>query len=381
MKSTATRISLLDKRSYHHDKFRTAVSLHCHTQHSKENLRFVHLYAAKIPILSSFYKRERDRYFRLSGRIFDFAQGYWTPPVTVQRVHVSETERIERQLGLNALVSLTDHDETSTGMSLHALEYSLEVPISLEWTVPIGESVLHLGIHNLPSGLSTKIINDLSAYTLEPSKAMFAEILTWLNNFPETLVVLNHPLSDLRSVGIERLKRLIVEFLNRYGKGIHALEVNGYRSWSENHKAVSLAERFSLPVVSGGDRHGCAPNAILNLTNATSFSEFVSEIRYDKISEILIMPEYRNKNLYARKLESVADFFRDYPEYPHGHQRWTDRVFFQLEDGLVRPLSYYWQRTVPVWVKSVMWGIQLIGSRYLRPALRIAFAGKEKVAL
>jgi len=32
-------------------------------------------------------------------------------------------------------------------------------------------------------------------------------------------------------------------------------------------------------LVSGGDRHGVEPNANINLTNATSFTEFVHEIR------------------------------------------------------------------------------------------------------
>jgi hypothetical protein len=153
------------------------------------------------------------------------------------------------------------------------------------------------------------------------------------------------------------------DFLHHYSNGIHALEINGYRSWKENCATMALADQFELPLVSGGDRHGCSPNAVLNLTTSRSFAEFASEVRVDKTSHILIMPEYRSKRVLERKMDSLADFFADYPENPCGQRRWTDRVFFQLEEGLVRPLSYYWQRTAPMWVKSVMWGIQLIRLR------------------
>ncbi len=43
-------------------------------------------------------------------------------------------------------------------------------------------------------------------------------------------------------------------------------------------------------LISGGDRHGVEPNANINLTNATSFTEFVHEIRRQKKSNVLFMP-------------------------------------------------------------------------------------------
>jgi hypothetical protein len=70
-----------------------------------------------------------------------------------------------------------------------------------------------------------------------------------------------------------------------------------------------------LPVISGGDRHGHQPNAVLNLTDASTFSEFVLEIRDDKVSRVLVMPEYW-EDLKTRKLEILADFFHTYPDYP-----------------------------------------------------------------
>lgn len=373
-------ISVLDVVSNHQKGFRTGVSLHCHSRHSNEGLNSVPQYASKIPVVSSFFKREKERYYRLQGKALDLTKGYWTPPVTLKCLLDSEIKRIEHQLGLQALVSVTDHDNLSTGRFLQRLDASDSAPISLEWTVPIDSRAYHLGVHNLPPESSAQIVNELRCYTRKPQDGRLLQLLAWLNDYPETLLVLNHPFSGLDSHCIRRLKAWLTGLLNHYPEAIHAMEINGYRSWSENRRTVALAEKLGLPVISGGDRHGCSPNALLNLTNAASFSEFVSEIRHDKVSEILVMPEYR-ENLFVRKVESVADFFRYYPEYPPGQRRWTNRVFFYLEEGVVRPLSYYWYRTVPLWVKSFMWLVSLTGSKYLKSALQICFRRKEEVTL
>ena len=380
MKLRHSNIEHLYATASQHGRFRTAVSLHSHTLHSKEGLGFVPRYASQIPILSSFFAREREHYFRLNGTTMDFKGWYWTPPLAVQTVFESEIERIEHQLGVQALVSVTDHDDIAPATVLKTLDYPQEIPISVEWTVPVDHTALHLGLHNLPPEMSESIMNELALYTLEPKDSRFGELLSWLNNYTEVLVVLNHPLSDLNALGIRPLKSLLMGFLSRYHEGIQALEINGYRSWGENRALIAMAEHFELPLISGGDRHGCAPNAILNLTNASTFSEFVSEIRYDKASHVLVMPEYR-EDLFMRKLESVADFFRCYPEYPYGLRRWTDRVFIQLEDGVVRPLSNYWHRTVPPWVRFAMWLVGLVGSKHLQPSIRMASARKLGLTL
>jgi hypothetical protein len=363
MKQPSTRISFFGQQDGRLKGLRTAVSLHAHSRHSKEDLDFVNRYAGRIPVISRLYQREQNRYRRLQGKALDFAQAYWTPPLPARVVYESEREHIHDSLGLDALVSLTDHDELAWLPPLTNTHASQAIPLSVEWTVPIGMSFVHLGVHNLPLHESEQILNELVSYTVHPKEATFGELLAWLNEDRGTLVVLNHPLSDLKPLGPEALRRFVGGFLGHYSNGIHALEINGYRTWRENRAAMTLADRHGLPLVSGGDRHGRAPNAVLNLTTANSFTEFVAEVRGDKTSHILIMPEYRNKRVFTRKMDSVADFFCDYPENPRGQQRWTDRVFFQLEDGLVRPLSYYWQRTVPTWVKSVMWVIQLIRLR------------------
>lgn len=64
--------------------------------------------------------------------------------------------------------------------------------------------------------------------------------------------------------------------------------------------------------VSGGDRHGCEPNAILNLSQASSFSEFVDELRRHRQSQIVFMPQYQ-ESLNWRTMQAVIDVLREYP--------------------------------------------------------------------
>jgi hypothetical protein len=96
-------------------------------------------------------------------------------------------------------------------------------------------------------------------------------------------------LSDRRRSGINFL---VNEFLLKNGNYLHALELNGLRNWDENRAVRRLAEQWNMLLISGGDRHGVEPNANLNLTNATSFTEFVHEVRREKKSDMLFMPQY-----------------------------------------------------------------------------------------
>ena len=118
------------------------------------------------------------------------------------------------------------------------------------------------------------------------------------------LVVFNHPWWDLADVGAETHTAMLYHFLRAHRDRLHALELNGYRSQAENDRVRMLAAEAELPVISGGDRHGCAPNALLNLTTATTFAEFADEVR-DGCSRVLIMPEYR-QHLLLRTLASAS---------------------------------------------------------------------------
>ncbi len=135
---------------------------------------------------------------------------------------------------------------------------------------------------------------------------------------------------------------MVRTFLARYGQWIHALEVNGMRPWSENRLVLEMARSLNYPVVSGGDRHGCEPSALLNLTNATTFAEFVSEVREGAACEIVAMPQYREPYT-LRVLQIVWDVLRSDRDLAGEEKRWTERVFFELADGVARPLSQCWK--------------------------------------
>jgi hypothetical protein len=352
--------------------FRTGVSLHSHTDHSRESMAFVPKYTANVPILSQAIRQQEQRYQDRTGRTLDFARAWWTPPLSPREAFDLERGQIET-LDCNALVSLTDHDDIEAGSSLAVVE---PVPVSVEWTVPFGSTFFHLGIHNLPPQPARSMMANLAEYTNSPSRKLLDDLLDSLDELDDTLIVLNHPMWDESKVGETEHARTLGAFLERHGARIHALELNGLRSWKENSAVTRLAEHSGYPLISGGDRHGCEPNAILNLTNAATFAEFVSEIRHDRMSDVMFMPQYREP-LRLRIVESMWDIVRDYPERAIGRRRWSDRVFYRFDDGLVQALSTIWPSTEPWPVRYFLRGLRLAKNNGLRGALRIALPAQE----
>jgi hypothetical protein len=360
--------------------FRAAASLHCHTYHSKESLNFIPHYAARIPVISRLFEKGLERHLAARGKPIDFALAYWTPPVSPRQVLEVETLQIEKALGLPAFISITDHDDIEAGLRLHILgmlDGMNRIPISLEWTAPYGRGFFHLGIHNLPRESAADIAEALARYTRRDESAMeLDDILSFLNQSCETLVVLNHPLWDLEFIGAEEHVKNLRAFLAEHGSRIHALEVNGFRSWRENKGVMRLAEELGLPVVAGGDRHGLRPNTLLNLTRANTFAEYVAEIREDAQSEILLMPEYR-ESLAARTVEGIADVLGHYPNHSLGRRKWNDRIFVDIgDDQGMCPISRHWPNGGPTWVRASLWCLRMLGNRRVQPALRRALANE-----
>jgi hypothetical protein len=274
------------------------------------------------------------------------------------------------KLGLRPMVSLTDHDDIEAGASLQVAADRAAVPVSVEWTVPYGASILHLGIHNLPSGAERPWMAAMEAYTAAPKESELPELLRALSQAPETLIVLNHPFWLEEGVTEAGHACALERFLRECLPWVHAFELNGTRKWKENADTVALADAHGRPLISGGDRHACEPSACLNLTNARSFSEFVSEIRGGE-SSILFLPQYREP-MALRMLEAMRDILRTYPEYP-GRERWIDRVFYIGDDGQARPLSVIWRDTP--WVLAAAVGtVQFLAGSGLRPAIRLLLA-------
>ena len=175
----------------------------------------------------------------------------------------------------------------------------------------LNSSFIHLGIHNLPASSAPALLEEMRGYTSHPQPGALTGILVALHEMPGVLVVFNHPLWDEPGIGNNLHRAMLDEFLKTNGTHIHAFELNGLRPWTENSQVNALAAGLNKPAISGGDRHAMEPNACLNLTNANTFSEFVTEIR-DGYSNLLFMPQYRQAP-GARIMHMVIDIMSNHP--------------------------------------------------------------------
>jgi hypothetical protein len=376
-----TRLHILREPENLASRARTGVSLHCHTEHSKEMLDFIPHYAQKLPIIAQFYRKEDAKYKEKKGRDFAyyFSSAYWSPPLTANGVYEIEKRQIE-EAGIAAMVSLTDHDSIDANITINESETA---PISLEWTVPFEYGYFHVGVHNLPKDRARELTETLLDYTFnkeQHSNARLTEMLAMLNEIPTALVILNHPLWDIELVGEERHRQLLKDFIRIHGRWIHAFEINGFRSWSENKAVIEMAESLGIPVATGGDRHGCKPNTVINLTNAVTFEEFVDEIRDGRKSEVVLMPEYEHP-IHSRQLQSFSEILKNYPEFAEHRRRWFDRVFFDLGDdkGIVPLSTHGWKRGGPTWLRAAIWTLGVLGSPAARPMFRLARKRADRV--
>ena len=363
------------------EKFRTGVSLHGHTNQSQETLDFLANLGSEYPVIRPLMTRMERRSENLHGIRINYAASYWTPPMTPRLAFDLEREQIE-QVGLAAMVSLTDHDNINAPMLLRTVPSARQIPVSVEWSVPYGGAQsFHLGVHNLPSARAAEWMERLQAYTANPDESVLGELLVALNDEPNVLVVFNHPLWDLYLVGQQKHEFLVNEFLQKYGARLHALELNGLRNWDENRAVRRLAEQWNMLLISGGDRHGVEPNANINLTNAESFTEFVYEVRRERRSRVLFMPQYAQPWKH-RLLRSTLDAIRTYPEFPVGSRTWDERVFHPDANGVIRPIKELWpKRRAPLAFSWLIWAVQMLGAAPVSGGLRMAWSETSKLRL
>ncbi len=360
-------------------QFRTGVSLHSHTMCSRESVSFLPKAAYRVPLLAQAVRQQERNYLRKWGHEIDYSRIYWRPPLAPREALALERKQLEERLGVRALVSLTDHDEIEACMQVQFLSGLHLAPISTEWTVPYGPSFIHLGVHNLPTQQARAVAAEMAAYTDSPTAKGLYELLDELNCFPETLIVHNHPLWDEQGIGEAAHLEMVRTFLKNHGWQIHALELNGLRSWRENAAVCRMAQETRHPVISGGDRHGCEPNANVNLTHAGTFAEFVEEIRCDRMSDVLFLPQYREARGF-RYAETLWDVLRDYPEHP-GRVRWTDRVFLRQEDGTVAAASALWKKGEPDILRCFKAMVELFQLPGVRSMLRLALPPNREFAI
>jgi hypothetical protein len=357
--------------------FTAGVSLHSHTNQSKETLDFIAELSNDWGVLQPLMRWAERRCQRTTGIQPDYARSYWTPPLTPRLAFDLERTQIEEKLQLPAMVSLTDHDDIQAPMLLRSLVSARQIPVSLEWTVPYGATAFHLGIHNLPSATGAEWMRRMEAFTAIPvaerPAKLLREMLAELDELPGVLIVFNHPLWDLYRIGDAKHRLLVNDFLAVYGQFCHAVELNGLRNWDENRQVAKLAAQWNQVLLSGGDRHGVEPNANLNLTRAASFTEFVQEVRRDRQSHVLFMPQYAEPWKH-RILNSTLAAIRNYPDFPEGSQRWDDRVFHPDAEGNMRVLSELWKSgRAPIYLSAVLAFVRLLGAAPLSSGLRLAW--------
>lgn len=365
-------------------EFTTGVSLHSHTSVSEETLGFIHAMFMVMPGLKrvfDFYGRRSARY----GVTLDYDRANWRPPLQPKMAYDLESRQIQR-LGLNSLVSITDHDTIEAPMLLRTVPSSRHIPVSVEWSAPFGQTIFHLGIHNLPSRDGMEWMRRFEEYTAAAeaapgSAAMDARLLSMLRELhesPQVLIVFNHPLWDLHKVGPTH-ETEVLRFLSEAGSTIHAIELNGLRHVRENRDAARLAKETGHLVISGGDRHGLEPNANVNLTSAASFTEFVEEIRVDRVSHVHFMGQYQERweqRIFRSTLNAVTDF----PEFMPGWQRWDERAFHPDKDGVMRSFAELWPNGhAPRLLRYAIQLVRLGGVRGLSAPLSLAFPGVNRV--
>ena len=336
-------------------KYRTGVSLHGHTNKSHENLAFLG------PLLESWLP---GRYIlriiergneRRAGVKLDLSDAFWISPIWPTKGFSLECKQIGK-LGFSSFVSITDHDEIEACLVLRRKFPTRDIPISFEWSVTYADGVVfHVGVHNLPPEKAVDIHQRLIADGKFLTKGKLRELLRELASYDDVLVVLNHPLANEGNITKAMQEGEARKFLAFCDPFINALEINGMQGPDANKRVLEIAQELGYPVISGGDRHGFEPNCILNLTNATTFSDFVHEVRSGK-SCILFMPQYR-KHIGWRYAANTLCMLKTYRRHPKRWRKWPHRVHYRCEDGQTRTLGELCQRGHAAiwWLDRFVW--------------------------
>jgi hypothetical protein len=251
---------------------------------------------------------------------------------------------------------------------------SRHIPVSVEWSAPFGQTIFHLGIHNIPSKDGMEWMKRMEAYSAAPGDQKLLAMLRELHESPQVLIVFNHPLWDLHRVGPMHLTE-VRRFIKEAGRTIHAIELNGLRHIRENRDAAQLAKETGHLVISGGDRHGLEPNANINLTSAASFTEFVEEVRVDRVSHVHFMNQYQDR-WEQRILRSTLNAITDFPDFMPGWQRWDERAFHPDRNGEMRSFAELWpDGKAPRLLRGAVQTVRLISKPGISAPLSLAFPG------
>jgi hypothetical protein len=77
-------------------QFKTGVSLHSHTNRSRESLEFVGRILASHSLMRTFMRSQEGSAISKSGIAIDFVHSYWTPPLCPRSAYEVEKNQIEQ---------------------------------------------------------------------------------------------------------------------------------------------------------------------------------------------------------------------------------------------------------------------------------------------
>ena len=115
--------------------------------------------------------------------------------------------------------------------------------------------------------------------------------------------------------------------------------------------------------------HRCEPSACLNLTRSESFTEFVHEVRQERRSDVLFMPQYAEP-MSLRIFRTGMDVIRYYPEYAAGSRKWDERIFHPDAHGVERPLAAIWKQS-PMFIEGIFSALRCFEHAPVQRALRL----------
>jgi hypothetical protein len=368
-----SQVKILTKDRKFPGCFRSGVSLHSHTKHSRESLAFIAGMVRKQRLIGAYIER-RERHCRHeTGIVVNLDRAYWTPPLNGPRAIELEKRQIDN-LGLRAMVSLSDHDNIDAPLLLRSEYATRDTPISVEWTVPFGQSKFHLGIHNLPVHQAQELMARMRECTARHDDEAACGMIAELHSLPAVLIVFNHPVWNLYVLPAASFQSALDRFLQKTNAFLDAFELNGLRSRHENQRVADLATKWNQVLISGGDRHGCEPNANINLTDADDFDEFVSEIRNERRSTVLFMPQYEEP-MALRLFQNFLDIIRYYPEFEEGDRKWDERTFHPDQTGTVLPVCTLWPNGTPSFFRKLFGVVSLMEHRQLQETMRSLIPG------
>ena len=350
-------------------RFRTGVSLHGHTLHSEEKLDFIYRVARQITPIRIALERSEARHRRLHGVSLDLSRAWWTPPLSAYEAWAVETRQITERLGLAPLVSLSDHDNIDGPI---LLQHRAEMPADASFRRNGGRSFggtrfFHIGIHSLRDRESARELNGRSGRLHGPDiEGRSRRHVPRARGEPRNTHHFQSPQlgrKQDRRGGPPRHRPPVCRHLPSVSPRVRAEWPAGAHG-RRTAPSIDLARHFGELVISGGDRHGLEPNALLNLSNASSFPEFVEEIR-DGYSHVVLTKQYMEP-LSMRVLQQVEDVLRDYDRHVYG-THWSDRSFYLGDDGVTRPLSALWGEE-PLAVRLFTRGVNFLGNPQFKHA-------------